>query len=49
MQRKDVVMCCIVNTLDEVTLTSNLGTAAGVQGVSGWLLSLGMTVFVADC
>lgn len=44
-----VVMCCIVDTFYKVALTSILGTAAGVHGVSGWLLSFGATVPASDC
>lgn len=42
-------MCCIVNTFYKVALTSTLGTAAEVHGVSGWLLNFGVTAPASDC
>lgn len=44
-----IVMCCIINTFDEVPLTSVLGATAGMHGVSGWLLSFGAPVSASGC
>lgn len=46
----DTVFEClyVLDTFDKVALTSILGTAVGVQGVSGWLLSPGAALPVSD-
>lgn len=46
---KDVLTCCIPDTFYGVTLTSVLGMAAGVRGVSVLLLSFGATVPASEC